>query len=72
VPDLITIVTDDTGEPISTEILRYGLRVAVIAMPGAAALKTPRGLQVVGPRAFGYEVDFAPLPGGVIGERPSP
>jgi uncharacterized protein len=69
VPDLITIVTDDTGEPISTEILRYGLRVAVIAMPGAAALKTPLGLAVVGPRAFGYDVDFAPLPGGVIGER---
>lgn len=70
VPDLITIVTDDTGEPISTEILRYGLRVAVIALPGAAALKTQRGLEVVGPRAFGYDVDFAPLPGGVIGEKP--
>ena len=69
VPDLISIVTDDTGEPISTETLRYGMRVAVLGIPAAQALKTPKALAVVGPRAFGYDVDFQPLPGGCIGER---
>jgi DUF917 family protein len=67
VPDLITIVTDDTGEPVSTEVLRYGYRVAVLGIPGAAQLKTPAALKVVGPRAFGYDVDFAPMPGNSIG-----
>jgi DUF917 family protein len=67
VPDLITIVTDDTGEPVSTEILRYGYRVAVLGIPGAAQLKTATALKVVGPRAFGYDVDFAPMPGNSIG-----
>lgn len=70
VPDLISIVTDDTGEPISTEVLRYGMRVAVLGIPGAQALKTPKALAVVGPRAFGYDVDFQPMPAGRIGMRP--
>jgi hypothetical protein len=67
VPDLICIVTEDTGEPVSTEVLRYGTRVAVLGVPAAPQLKTHAALQVVGPRAFGYDVDFAPLPGNSIG-----
>lgn len=70
VPDLISIVTDDSGEPISTEVLRYGMRVAVLGIPASPALKTPEALAVVGPRAFGYDVDFQPLPGGCIGNKP--
>jgi DUF917 family protein len=41
VPDLISILNVDDGEPIGTEMLRYGLRVAVIGMPAARELKTP-------------------------------
>jgi len=67
VPDLICIVSDDTGEPVSTELLRYGTRVAVIAVPAPPQLKTEVALSVVGPKAFGYDVPFNPLPGGKIG-----
>ena len=66
VPDLITLVSLDDGEPIGTESLRYGLRVAVLAMPAPKELKTPEALAVVGPRAFGYDVEFAPLPGDLL------
>lgn len=66
VPDLITLVTLDDGEPIGTEALRYGLRVAVLAMPAPKELKTPEALAVVGPRAFGYDLDFHPLPGDLL------
>ncbi len=66
VPDLITLVSLDDGEAIGTESLRYGLRVAVLAMPAPKELKTPESLAVVGPRAFGYAVDFAPLPGDLL------
>ncbi len=68
-PDLICIVTEEEGEPVTTEMLRYGTRVAVIAVPAPPQLKSEIALQVVGPRAFGYDVDFSPLPGGVIGRR---
>ena len=67
VPDLISVVDIEDGEPIGTEMLRYGLRVAVIAMPAPAALKTPRALEFVGPEAFGYKgIEFDGLPGDLL------
>ncbi len=66
VPDLITLVNLEDGEAIGTESLRYGLRVAVLALPAPKELKTARALAVVGPRAFGYDVDFQPLPGDLL------
>ncbi len=66
VPDLITLVTLEDGAPIGTEALRYGLRVAVLALPAPKELKTAAALAVVGPRAFGYDLDFAPLPGDLL------
>ena len=62
VPDLIMNLERDTGEPITTEILRYGQQLAVIGIPAHALLKTPRALAIVGPKALGYpELNFAPL-----------
>ncbi len=70
-PDLICIVTEDEGEPVTTEVLRYGTRVAVIAVPAPEQLKTTAALNVVGPKAFGYDVEFNPLSGGRIGYLPN-
>jgi len=61
VPDLITLVTTDEGEPITTELIRYGYRADVLVIPCPDLLKTPQALEVVGPRAFGYDVDFRPF-----------
>jgi DUF917 family protein len=63
VPDLICIVDRETAEPVTTEILRYGLRVAVLGMPAPRMLKTPAALAVIGPQAFGYDTPYRPLPG---------
>lgn len=63
VPDLICIVDTHTAAPVTTEVLRYGLRVTVLGIPAPALLKTPAALAVIGPRAFGYDVAYAPLPG---------
>lgn len=52
VPDLIVNVQLDTGEPITTEMLRYGQRIATLALPAHELLKTPRALAVVGPSAI--------------------
>jgi len=61
VPDLIALLDIDTGEPIPTESMRYGYRVAVIAMPCTPKWRTPKGLELVGPRYFGYDVDYVPV-----------
>jgi DUF917 family protein len=64
VPDLICIVDEETAEPITTELLRYGMRVAVVGIPAPELLKTPEALAVVGPGAFGYpDVPYIPMAG---------
>ncbi|HVA93061.1 MAG TPA: DUF917 domain-containing protein [Chloroflexota bacterium] len=61
VPDLITVLDAESGEPITTESLRFGFRVVVVGMPCAPAWRTAAGLALVGPKVFGYDVEFRPL-----------
>lgn len=65
-PDLICLLDRDTGHAIGTETVRYGQRVSVVVLPPPAVLCTERGLELVGPRAFGHDVDhrsaFAAVP----------
>ncbi|NMJ41405.1 DUF917 domain-containing protein [Roseomonas sp. JC162] len=57
-PDLICVLDTVSGEAIGTETLRYGQRVTVVALPAPPVFLSPRGLEFVGPRAFGYDLDF--------------
>ena len=61
VPDLITLLDTETGEPITTENLRYGFRVTVLGIPCNEKWRTPEGLELVGPRYFGYDIDWVPV-----------
>lgn len=60
-PDLIAVLDSETGDPITTEALRYGMRVAVIAFPCAPQWREPAALELVHPRYFGYDVDYVPV-----------
>ena len=57
-PDLICVLDLVSGEAIGTETIRYGQRVVVVALPAPPVFLTARGLAFVGPRAFGYDLDF--------------
>ena len=61
VPDLITLLDIENGEPITTESLRYGFRVSVLGIPCNEKWRTPDGLALVGPRYFGYDIDWVPI-----------
>jgi hypothetical protein len=61
VPDLITILDQDTAFPITTEGLKYGLRVTVIGMPCHREWRTPKGIALAGPHHFGYNIPYQPL-----------
>lgn len=61
VPDLITIVDQETGRAIPTESLRYGQRVAVIGCRAPAPLRSDEGLAAMGPAAFGLLERYRPL-----------
>jgi DUF917 family protein len=61
VPDIITVLDTQTGHAIHTETLRYGQRVSVIAFPCDPIWRSSRGLDLAGPRAFGYGFDYIPM-----------
>jgi DUF917 family protein len=60
-PDLITALDAETGEPITTESLHYGFRIAVLGIPCHSQWRSPKGLELVGPKYFGYDVPFIPV-----------
>lgn len=60
-PDIISLVEMETGFPITSESLQYGLKVHLIAIPSPPLWTTPEGLALVGPRHFGYEIDYVPF-----------
>jgi DUF917 family protein len=65
-PDLICVLDTVSGEAIGTETLRYGQRVTVVALPAPPVFLSPRGLDFVGPRAFGYDLDFRSVFAGAV------
>ncbi|MGR5266220.1 DUF917 domain-containing protein [Vibrio astriarenae] len=60
-PDLISILDHETGMPITTEQLRYGQRVNLIAYPCDRKWRTSKGIEVAGPNYFGYDIQYLPI-----------
>jgi DUF917 family protein len=63
VPDLISMIDHETAKPILTEALAYGQRLDVVAMPCAPEWHQEGMLDLVGPKAFGYDIDYVDLGG---------
>jgi DUF917 family protein len=61
VPDLVCFLDRDTAEPITCESVRYGQRVKVIGIAGAPQFRSPAGLEVAGPGAFGLQEIYVPI-----------
>ncbi|GAB5413558.1 MAG: DUF917 domain-containing protein [Congregibacter sp.] len=61
VPDLITMVDHETSTPINAERLHYGQRVSVFAIGCPPHYRSAKALEVVAPRAFGFDVEYVPL-----------
>ena len=57
-PDLICVVDSVSGDGIGTDVIRYGQRVSVLALPSPPIFLTSEGLENVGPRAFGFDLEF--------------
>ena len=60
-PDLIAILDSETGEPIRTDIMKYGYRGTVVLIPAHERMRTPKGIEMFGPRHFGYDLDYVPV-----------
>ena len=60
-PDLITVLEAESGQPVTADSLRYGLRLKALAFSSNPQWRTPEGIALVGPRYFGYDVDYVPF-----------
>lgn len=60
VPDLICVFNQDEQMPQLNPYAKVGERVAVTALPAPEEWKTERGLEVFGPKSFGYDVEYTP------------
>ena len=60
-PDLITVLDQERGHPITTEHLKYGQRCVVVGMPCNPIWRTEAGIAQVGPRYFKYDLDYLPI-----------
>jgi DUF917 family protein len=60
-PDIIEVIDAKTGEPITNTDLREGMLVSVVGLKGREPFRTPKGLEVLGPKHFGFDVDYIPI-----------
>ena len=61
VPDLISILDRESGEPLTAEMLAYGQRVKVLGYGADPMLRRPESLAVMGPRQFGVDEDYVSI-----------
>jgi DUF917 family protein len=60
-PDLLEVVDPQTGEPLSNTYMEKGQTVAVIGVRRRPQFDNEKGVEVLGPRHWGFDVDFRPI-----------
>jgi uncharacterized protein len=60
-PDLIAVLDLETGNPITTEGLKYGARAVVVSFPCHKKWRTAKGIETAGPQYFGYQYEYQPV-----------
>ncbi len=60
-PDLICCFSAETGEPVTNPHHEPGAAVTVVGIPAAPQWRTAAGVATLGPRHFGFDLDFVPL-----------
>jgi DUF917 family protein len=58
-PDIITLLEKESLEPLSSDRVRFGLEVDILALSSPPLWRTAEGLRLTAPAAFGF--DFTPI-----------
>jgi DUF917 family protein len=58
-PDLIEFCDPETGEPLVNTYLELGQEIAVVGRRRRPQFDSPAGLDTLGPRHFGFDLEFA-------------
>jgi len=60
-PDLIILLNKDDASPVINPYLKEGQKVSVVASPAPDMWRTPEAVELLGPRHFGFEIEFVPV-----------
>lgn len=60
-PDIITVVDAVTGEPYANPEIKEGDRVAVLGLKSPLVFRSEKGIEILGPKAFGFEYEYVPI-----------
>lgn len=61
VPDLICVFNNEEKMPQLNPYAKKGCPVSIIVLPAAKEWTTQRGIDVFGPKSFGYDVEYLPF-----------
>lgn len=60
-PDMICVVEKATGYPVTNPYCKKEMAVSVIGFKAPEIWRTERGLSVLNPRFFGFDLDYVPI-----------
>lgn len=60
-PDMLQVIDTKTGHPYTNNKIEEGMDVTVIAMKARPIFRSERGLTVLSPKAFGYNIPYVPV-----------
>ena len=60
-PDMLQVIDTKTGFPYTNNKIEEGMEVTVIAMKARDIFRSERGLFVLSPKAFGYDMAYVPV-----------
>lgn len=60
-PDLVSLVYQEDGRGIYNGELKESDKVVAIGIKGVEAFRTDFGLQLAGPRHFGFDIEYVPI-----------
>lgn len=61
VPDLICVVETDSGYPINNPFCKKDMKVSVLGFEAPSVWRTERGLSILNPHFFGFDVPYVPI-----------
>jgi DUF917 family protein len=60
-PDIIVVQDDESGEPLTNADIVEGRKVAVVGITAIDGYRSAKGLEVLGPRHFGFDMEYVPI-----------
>jgi len=60
-PDMLIVVDQKTGEPYANSAIAEGQRVAVIGLRAVEQFRSSKGLAILGPGHFGFDIQYTPI-----------